>query len=138
MSMENQLGFTMNYQHALAFMSKAKNIDNGRPTGQRGTRMLYDTHYKSKMPIVSLMYHNTILVQWRHDCTLFTNNGWQTPTTMRRIREHLRPLGYDIYTKKGVKYLRDLADIFTGHKMIPLSNNFMFTISHDGEVTIKY
>lgn len=128
----------MNYQHALAFMSKAKNIDNGRPTGQRGTRMIYDIHHQTKMPLVSLTYHNTILIQWRHDHTLYTNQGWNTPTTLNRIREHLRPLGYDIYTKNGVRYLRDLADLFTGHKPRPLSNNFMFTISDDGEINIKY
>ena len=126
----------MNYQEALAFMSKAKNIDNGRPTGQRGTRMLYDTHHATNMPLVSLQYHDTILVQWAHNNTLFLNQGWNTLTTMNRIREHLRPLGYTIYSYKGEKYLRRVHP-FLGVEF-QLSHSFMFTISPEGEVTINH
>lgn len=126
----------MNYQEALAFMSKAQNISKGRPTGQRGTRMIYDTHYATNMPVVSLRYHNTILVQWAHDHTLFCNDGWNTLTTMNRIREHLHPLGYTIYSKNGCKYLHRFNDEKTGD--IALSSGFMFTVSPEGEVTIKH
>jgi len=117
-------------------MSKAQNISKGRPTGQRGTRMIYDTHYATNMPVVSLRYHNTILVQWAHDHTLFCNDGWNTLTTMNRIREHLHPLGYTIYSKNGCKYLHRFNDEKTGD--IALSSGFMFTVSPEGEVTIKH
>lgn len=124
----------MNYQEALAYMSKAKNIDNGRPTGQRGTRMLYDTHHATKMPLVSLRYHNSILVQWTHDYTLFTNNGWNTLTTMNRIREHLRPLGYTLFSMGGIKYLHRFSDATN----IPLNHSFCFTVNKYGAVSIKH
>lgn len=125
----------MNYQQALAFMSKAKNIDNGRPTGQRGTRMIYDTHHASNMPLISLRYHESIIVQWAHDHTLFLNQGWNTLTTMNRLREHLKPLGYTIYSYKGKKYLRRVHPVLGVE--FQLSPSFMFSISSEGEVTIK-
>jgi len=123
----------MNYQEALAFMSKAKDINKGRPTGQRGTRMFYDLHYKTKLPVVLLKYHDTFLVQWTHDRTLFTNNGWKSRTTLSRICEHLRHHGYTIYRKKGVMYLYD----YTDNPPIPLNPCFTFYITREGDIEIE-
>lgn len=125
----------MNYQEALAYMSKAKNIDNGRPTGQRGTRMLYDTHHATKMPVVSLRYHNSILVQWTHDHTLFTNDGWNTLTTKNRINEHLSPFHMYI-VQRDFKWYLQRRDGHLGSitNEWALSHDFIITVTPEGEV----
>ena len=119
----------MNYQEALVFMSKAKDITKGRPTGQRGTRMHYSIFPDTVMPLVSLTYHNTILVQWKHDMTVFMNNGWKTLTTRNRINQHLSPFHMYI-VQRDFKWYLQRRD---GH-LGPLTNEW--GLSHDFVITV--
>jgi len=118
----------MNYQQALAFMSRAKDISKGRPTGQRGTRMHY--HFKP-IPDVSLSYHDTELVRWTSDGIFFRNGGWKTATTKKRLNEHLLPHGLYITQRKFVWYLES----FNG-KQEPkaLTSAFVFFIPNNGDI----
>lgn len=124
----------MNYQEAIAFMSKARDISKGRPTNQRGTRMSFRMDSKSNMPIVELSYHDTSLVVWKHDRTAFRNDGWMTQTTKNRINQHLPP-HMIIYQRNHRWYLR-VADTQTHEpaKETLLPYDFMFAITPDGKV----
>ena len=119
----------MNYQEALTFMSKAKDMTKGRPTGQRGTRMRYSIHPETKLPVVSLTYHNTAVVAWRHDTTMFMNNGWHTLTTKNRINEHLSQFHLYI-VQRDFKWYLQRRD---GH-LGPLTNEW--GLSHDFVITV--
>jgi hypothetical protein len=117
----------MNYQEALAFMSKAKDIGKGRPTGQRGTRMHLHT-YKVPFPDVSLQYHNTTLVMWTHEGIYFRNGGWKTATTKSRLNEHLRKHELYITQRQFVWYLCSI----NSDKEYPLDSAFVLLITNDG------
>ncbi|MFZ9078108.1 MAG: hypothetical protein ACO23H_06195 [Alphaproteobacteria bacterium] len=115
----------MNYQQALAFMSKAKDISKGRPTGQRGTRMHY--HF-NPVPDVSLSYHGTELICWTHEGIYFRNGGWKTATTKKRLNEHLLPHRMYITQRKFVWYLCS----FDSDKEYPLDSAFIIKMTNDG------
>lgn len=118
----------MNYQEALAFMSKAKNISKGRPTGQRGTRMRY---HHNLIPDVSLHYHHTELVRWTSDGIYFRNGGWKTATTKARLNEHLLPHRLYITQRKFVWYLHSFD---SKDEPKALSSAFVFCIKNDGDI----
>lgn len=127
----------MNYQEALAFMSKAKDITKGRPTGQRGTRLIYDLHYETGLPVVTLKYHNTYLVQWTHDNTLFMNSGWCTPTTKKRLNEQLKDFNMGIVQRNYMWYLQRMDEAANIEEW-SLSSYFLFSITPEGELKIKH
>jgi len=111
----------MNYQDMMGFMAKARNISKGRPTGQRGTRIQLQARHGESVPtIVQLVYHNTPLINWHPSGQIiFSNNGWNTRTTIARMNEYLSHYNYRIITRKGIKYLRCITDTtsFNDHEL---------------------
>jgi len=97
------------YQEMMRFMSKARDISKGRPTGQRGTRLVLNARYNDACPtIVQLVYHKTPLITWHPSGrVIFSNHGWNTRTTIARMNEYLSHYNCRIFTRKGVKYIRD-------------------------------
>lgn len=89
---------TMTYQDCMAFLAKAKCTNNGRPVAH-ATRMKLSLS-TWRPPLATLVYHNTYIVEWRHDYTCYTNGGYMTQTTKSRLNDYL-PSGYHIHQVKG-------------------------------------
>ena len=88
----------MTYQETMAFLAKAKCTNAGRPVAHKTRMQLYINTYAP--PTAVLRYHNTCIVEWRHDTTRYTNGGYMTQTTKSRLNDYL-PSGYRINQVKG-------------------------------------
>lgn len=84
----------MTYQQAMAFLAKAKCTLTGRPVAHKTRMQLNISTYAP--PSAILRYHNTCIVEWRHDYTCYTNGGYMTHTTKSRLNDYL-PSGYHIH-----------------------------------------
>jgi len=115
----------INYQEALAYMSKAKNIEYGRPYG-KNTRIEY-TFGSDGMPFISIRYHDTILANIHHDRTEYRNGGWHSVTTKDRLNK-LLPAHMRISQKNFVWYLH------INESVHELPHDFTISISSDGEI----
>jgi hypothetical protein len=117
----------LNYQTALAYVSKAKDIEEGRPYG-KNTRILYDVD--DGMPFVRIQYHATTIVEYYHDHTRYYNGGWHSVTTKDRLNK-LLPKHMRLSQKNFVWYLHINKSV---HE---LPDDFTITISSDGDVDIE-
>jgi len=96
----------MNYSNALAAIQNKK---NGDKTTKKMANHTYLTLHCDQS--VSLRLHSTDIITWYADGTIETHTGgWETVTTKDRINSNLD--GYNIYTDRGIWYIRDLRNDF--------------------------
>lgn len=89
---------TLTYEQATEQMSKARSKSAGKPVSHN-TRLFSRTD-----GVISVQYHNTDIVGINEDGTFsLANGGWQTVTTLQRIRE-FSPA--KLYSEQGNWFLR--------------------------------
>ena len=118
---------SMTYQDCMAFLAKAKCASKGRPVA-KATRMKL-TLYTHQPPQAELSYHNTYIVNWTPNKTVFTNGGYMTQTTKSRLNDYL-PSGYRIRQVKG-------EWVLTTPEHMPdkwLPNYFVLKFTPEGEL----
>jgi len=117
------------YQDWMAFLAKAKDPSKGRPVA-KATRIKFHIHGKNsgRLPSVLLTYHDSIIAEWTPTKMYFTNGGYMTRTTKKRLNDYL-PSDYYIQQKKGVWYLRNHANTM----IRKLKNTFTIKFTHEGE-----
>lgn len=103
----------MQYETAKKYMSKARNRDNGRPLGERATRM-YDrgTHF-------AIRYHNTDVVCIYPDGWELNSGGYYTVTTKKRINDYSPTY---VFQRDWVWYINGNTE-FHDHMFISLKGN---------------
>ncbi len=89
---------SMTYQDCMAFLAKAKCASKGRPVAKATRMKLYLSTWQP--PHALVVYHNTCIVEWTPNKTVFTNGGYMTQTTKSRLNDYL-PSGYRINQVKG-------------------------------------
>lgn len=88
------------YQDLMKYMSKAKNPVKGRPLG-KATRMKMQV--VDGIPVVDVVYHETVVVRMTPTEIVINNGGYYTPTTAKRIKQYL-PAGCSVHRRDGSWY----------------------------------
>jgi hypothetical protein len=118
---------SMTYQQAMAFLAKAKCTNTGRPVAHK-TRMQLHIN-TTRPPHAALVFHNTCIVEWTPNKTVFTNGGYMTQTTKSRLNDYL-PSGYHINQVKGEWVLTNPEHMVK--KWLP--NYFVLKFTPEGEL----
>jgi hypothetical protein len=81
----------MNRQHLIDRLKTARSKQEGKPTGQRGTRIVgHNLHYDESQWDVAVRYHATnVVVYHANGCITLNTGGYYTPTTAARMNEYL-------------------------------------------------
>lgn len=81
----------MNRQLLIGRLKTARNPEEGKPTGQRGTYIVgHNMHYDESQWTVAVRYHATNVVVYHANGSITLNTGgYYTPTTAARMNEYL-------------------------------------------------
>ena len=103
----------MQYETAQQYMNNARNRYNGRPLGERATRM-YDrgTHF-------AIRYHNTDVVCIYPDGWELNSGGYHSVTTKKRINDYSPTY---VYQRNWIWYVADSTE-FHDYMFISLKGN---------------
>lgn len=64
-----------------------------------------NTYLQRRGSIAAIKLHNTDIVEYKSTCVRFFMRGWNTVVTRARMNEISRPMGWSIFTEKGIPYV---------------------------------